>query len=134
MAANMLALSSHMPALLDDLQMCWLQLNRIHPAAAAVAPCCRCVQVRTLLLDSNPQLSSTALLEALAAGPSAATIQQLSAADVSLDGEPLGRLLPQLPALGCLNVAGAVCASSGLADGQALLQAAEAHPALHTLV
>ncbi|KAL4445377.1 hypothetical protein ABPG77_011202 [Micractinium sp. CCAP 211/92] len=90
--------------------------------------------VRTVLLDSNSSLT-TAALEALAAGPARCTLEVLQATELaSLDCEELPHLLPQLAALQVLDVSGAMCDGGSLVDGEALLAAAEAAPALHTLM
>ncbi|KAL4428019.1 hypothetical protein ABPG75_002108 [Micractinium tetrahymenae] len=90
-------------------------------------------QVCTVLLSANAGLT-TAVLEALAAGPARCTLQVLSATELcSLDCEELPRLLPQLGALRELDLSAAMCQGGSLADGEALLAAAEAAPALHTL-
>lgn len=89
--------------------------------------------MRTVLLSSNNGLT-TAVLEALAAGPARSTLGVLAATELaSLDCGELPRLLPQLAALQELDLSAAMCEGGSLADGEALLTAAEAAPALHTL-
>lgn len=70
------------------------------------------------------------MLEALAAGPSRYTVQELDLSGARLECEDLCALLPQLPALQTLDISG----NDGLMDPPALLAAAEAAPQLHTLL